>query len=336
MHTNILKDEITEKVRQENCFDFLRYLFAISLILAHFCTLTGTEQFWFITGSMRVKAFFTITGFLVTYSFLRRANILSYAKKRFVRIVPAYVICIFFCFIVGGSVSKMSYGDFILNSQTWKYLVANIFMLNWIEPELPQTFQSNPLPQMNGSLWSMKQEVLFYILVPILIWCMRNKHTRNIICFLILATCILSYNYVNHQTEYFMFFLSGMIMLLYFNIICAWKKFLIPIAFFALVPVYVVNIPYISDICRAFESLCFPIMILGVAYNAKPLNFQRRYDNITYGLYLYHFPVIQLLILYGFANYNLSLCLIATFLITSLLAYISWHYIEKPLMDKYK
>ena len=32
-------------MRKGNCFDFLRYVFAFSLIIAHFCTLTGNEQF---------------------------------------------------------------------------------------------------------------------------------------------------------------------------------------------------------------------------------------------------------------------------------------------------
>ena len=71
----LISNEIIQRVRKDNCFDFLRYFFAFSLILVHFCTLTDTEQFWFISGQMRVKAFFTITGFLVVYSFIRRNNL---------------------------------------------------------------------------------------------------------------------------------------------------------------------------------------------------------------------------------------------------------------------
>ena len=58
---DLISQETTERVKRDNCFDFLRYFFAFSLILVHFCTLTNQEQFWFITGQMRVKAFFTIS-----------------------------------------------------------------------------------------------------------------------------------------------------------------------------------------------------------------------------------------------------------------------------------
>ena len=46
--SKLISDEIIERVHRDNCFDFLRYLFAFSLILVHFCTLTETEQFWAI------------------------------------------------------------------------------------------------------------------------------------------------------------------------------------------------------------------------------------------------------------------------------------------------
>ena len=54
------------------------------------------------------------------------------------------------------------------------------------------------------------------------------------------------------------------------------------------------------------ESLTFPIILVGVAYPCKSLNFFRKFDNITYGLFLYHFPIIQLLIHYGVAEYRLT------------------------------
>lgn len=334
MQEKILNDTIIREVKKDNCFDFLRYLFATSLILAHFCVATKTPQFWFITGGMRVKAFFTITGFLVTYSFLRRNNIRSYAIKRFVRIVPAYIFCIFFCFIIGLSVSSLSAVDFISSVQTWKYLAANLFMLNWLEPELPNTFQSNPLPQMNGSLWSMKQEVIFYILVPILMWMMRAKGRHNMISGILVVCCIILYNYVNIQTQYFIFFISGMIMLLHFDKFCRWKKILLPLAIICLVPVYSIKIDGLSDVCHAIEPICFPMVLVGAAYNFRPLNFFRKYENVTYGLYLYHLPVIQVFVLYGISDYNLTLCFFLSLIATTLLACFSWFVIEKPLMSR--
>ena len=85
----LINENIKERVRRDNCFDFIRYFFAFSLIIVHFCTANYTEQFWFVTGGTRVKAFFIITGFLVVYSYIRRNSLKVYFKKRARRILPA-------------------------------------------------------------------------------------------------------------------------------------------------------------------------------------------------------------------------------------------------------
>mgnify|MGYP002523905256 CR=1 FL=1 len=131
----LLNENISREIRKENCFDFLRFFFAIALILSHFCTLTGNGQVLPVTGSTAVRAFFTMTGFLVTYSFIRRdCNIVSYAQKRFARIVPAYIMTILFCMLIGWWVTSLNTKDFWISGQTWKYFISNILMLNWLEP----------------------------------------------------------------------------------------------------------------------------------------------------------------------------------------------------------
>lgn len=330
-----INEDITTEVRKENCFDFLRYFFAFMLILAHFCTLTGSDQYWFIVGGMRVKAFFTITGFLVTYSFIRRnCDIIQYAKKRFVRIVPAYAINIVFCLILGLCITTLAKSDFIQSLQTWKYFISNIFMLNWIEPELPGTFQNQFVPQMNGSLWSMKQEVVFYVLVPFFIW-MAGKLKRW--CMLpVIFLIIVTYNQMPVQLQYFSYFIVSMGMLLYFDWICKHNILLFVISVIISIFTYAVDINYLSDICHSLEPVTFPLILLTVAYHCKPLNVFRKFENITYGLYLYHFPIIQALIFFGVLRYSSSLCLCLTLVLTILFASISWFVIEKPLINKYK
>lgn len=334
--TKLLNKKIVQKVRRDNCFDFLRYLFAFSLIIAHFCTLTNNDQFWFITGSMRVKAFFVITGFLVTYSFLRRdCDIRSYAIKRFVRIVPAYIVCILLCFLLGMLVSSINIHEFLISTQTWKYLIVNILMLNWLEPELPFTFQNNFMPQMNGSLWSMKQEIIFYILVPFIMYSMTKIGKRKIVLPIILFIVFI-YNNLNVQTQYFTYFISGMSILLFFDLFCHYQRFFLLFCIISECLLYTIDIPYITSMLHSIEPVTFAGLIIGFAYNVAPLNFFRKFDNITYGLYLYHFPVIQTLILFGFMEYGFTECLVVTFIISAILASISWYVIEKPLMNKYK
>lgn len=330
----LINNDIIKLVRGENCFDFLRYLFALSLIIAHFCTITGTEQFWFITGGMRVKAFFTITGFLVTYSFLRcDCRLRTYAVKRAARILPAYICCIIFCIMLGWYVSSLGTQTFFSSAQTWKYALSNLFMLNWIEPELPCTFQSNVVPQMNGSLWSMKLEALFYVAVPFLVWMIKMVKSKCMML-IVMMLCVGVYAWLPVQLQYSVYFLSGMVLLLYFDSFCRYSKYILMLSVLSEVVLYVFYGTLSAEIASSIEPITFSSIIIGVAYYAKPLNFFRRFDNVTYGLYLYHFPIIQALILFGLLDYDVRICFFVTIVLTSIMAVLSWKLVEKPLMDK--
>jgi len=338
MSASILTQEEKTLIKGNNCFDFLRYLFAISLIIAHFCTLTQIEQFWFISGGMRVKAFFIITGFLVTYSFLSRGcNKRIYAIKRAVRILPAYMVVIVFGMIIGGIFTTLDSASFWQNVLTWRYAVVNLFMLNWWQPWLPGLFEGNYMSAVNGSLWSMKFEVLFYIMVPFVIWLISkwNKHLSSLlICIGIIAVNL--WPNLPIQGMYFCYFFVGMLGLLEFSY---FKRYIWPISAVAVALALTdcwVDVNWINRLLHVFEPFIFAAILLGVAYTCQFLSFFRRLPNVTYGLYLYHFPIIQILISLGLAQYNLWLCFFIALLLTFIMANLSWFGIEKPLMDKYK
>ena len=164
---NLLNESSKELLKKGNCFDFLRYFFATSLIIVHFCTLTNSDQFWFVSGTTRVKAFFIMSGFLVFYSYIKKENLKDYIKKRIRRILPPYLLVITLCVILGLFVTNMTIQDYVTSKETYKYLIANFSFLNFIQPTLPGVFESNPIQAVNGSLWTMKVEVMFYVSVPV-------------------------------------------------------------------------------------------------------------------------------------------------------------------------
>lgn len=333
--TSLLPDGLQERVKGVNCFDFLRYFFAFMLIVAHFCTLTDTPQFWFISGSMRVKAFFVITGFLVSFSFIRRkGNVSSYFMKRFVRIVPAYVCAVFFCFFVGLWLTDWSTGLFLSSASTWQYLLANVLMLNWIQPDLPGVFLTNPFTQMNGALWSMKLEVIFYLLVPVLLLLMLRWGKRPMLSLLFVAV-VVSYPFLPVQAQYFTFFIGGLSVLMLFQY-QHWLKYLLWVCLPLLALPYLVESETVDLCIGSLEPYLFAVALVAVAYLCSFLGFFRRFDNITYGLYLYHFPVTQVLVHYHLNEKSLLLTFLLTVVVTACLATLSWRFIEQPLMNKYK
>lgn len=340
---DLISPSATEAVKARNSFDVLRYFFAFSLILVHFCTLTDTPQFWFITGGTRVKAFFIITGFLVLYSILRSRTLKDYFLKRIRRILPAYVACITLCLIIGLCLTDLSWKEFLTNGTTWKYYLSNILFLNFLQPELPGVFQDHAMTAMDGSLWSMKVELCFYVVLPLLVW-LLCKFRKGIVIACIFALSVAQTLFFNHLYEktgvelyhtiqhqfggQLVFFVGGMSLLLWFDALNRHLRWLFPVCLLLFL---------ISEHWQPLvyaEPLTFAVVIIGIAYHCPRLNFLFGVDNISYGLYLYHFPVIQVLISLGLAQYNIYLCFITALFITFVVALLSWKFIEKPMLRK--
>ena len=153
-----------------NSFDFFRLLFAFSVFVGHFGVLTSYNTLWFpISPSMGVGGFFIISGFLITRSYYKSKNLLDYSLKRIRRIVPAYMLIVLVCAVFLSFLSSLPLQEYFSNKIFFKYLIANISFLNFIQPTLPEVFTHNLLPYVNGSLWTIKVEICLYAFVPVLV-----------------------------------------------------------------------------------------------------------------------------------------------------------------------
>lgn len=57
-----------------------------------------------------------------------------------------------------------------------------------------------------------------------------------------------------------------------------------------------------------------------------------RYGDISYGVYIYHFPVIQALIVAGLFKSNLLFGVLGAIVTVFLMAFLSWHLVEKRFL----
>ena len=156
----LLNSKLIGYVKEANNFDFIRFFLAYSVMFNHFSTLTNTDPFWFVSGGFRVKGFFIISGFLVMFSFLRTPNVRIFFRKRIQRIMPAYSLVILLCALIGLIMTSLSVHEYLTSSKLYLYLISNIFTFNFICPDLPGVFENNTLHAMNGSLWTIKVELI--------------------------------------------------------------------------------------------------------------------------------------------------------------------------------
>lgn len=120
------------------------------------------------TGFVGVHLFFFLSGFVISYPFLRAQAAEQpeptwghFAYRRFIKIVPSYVLSIAVAF-VSGYAAVVRFGD----TPAWKELLTHLlFIHTW----WPETYGS-----INGVLWTLAVEVEFYLIFPLIWFCFRR------------------------------------------------------------------------------------------------------------------------------------------------------------------
>src|SRR6478672_374762 len=101
----------SDKIRQANSFDFLRFISALFVIISHSYSLTGKEEEELLMvvsnntyhfSSLGLICFFVISGYLVSQSLFNSPSVINYAWKRFLRIVPGLCGVTLFCLLIVG------------------------------------------------------------------------------------------------------------------------------------------------------------------------------------------------------------------------------------------
>ncbi|HVX52222.1 MAG TPA: acyltransferase [Chitinophagaceae bacterium] len=325
---------------RENNFDLIRLLAAIAVIFSHSYDLTpgGQEPIRLFSngggtlGGISVCVFFVISGLLITKSFATSKNLVQYFSARALRIYPALIVVILTtAFIIGPLFTTLPLKQYFASGQTWLYL-TNIPALR-IRQSLPGLFEynfyGNPV---NGSLWTLPHEILCYLIVAC-IGCLvlKNKFQFLVTAFIVIAIVFfnahifLTFKFLNNL----IFFLCGSVMYL-----CRKKiKLSYTVAGICFVA-------YLFAI-RFVHGSIFPVFIYGallsyitvtIAFaNIGALKVITSKGDFSYGIYIWAWPVQQILVLRypalnHFANFFFAL------IICIVISALSWHFVEKKAL----
>jgi peptidoglycan/LPS O-acetylase OafA/YrhL len=112
-----------------------------------------------------VFVFFATSGFFIAASFERSAGAADFLRARVLRPFPGLVVALLLAaLMMGPVVTSLTLAEYLTHPGTWTSILRNI-TLAFPQYGLPGVFQTNPYPQVQGSIWTLIHEVLCYWLV---------------------------------------------------------------------------------------------------------------------------------------------------------------------------
>lgn len=333
-----------------NNMGMVRYLMACYIVFGHYMFLGQFNVGYANYSSLIVGLFFAFSGFLAEKSYIRHKSYREYMKARVIRLMPPYIIAVTLFFIIAlilllftSKISKFTSSDWI---DTLIYLITNLCTLNFICPNLPEVFTTHASQAVNGALWTMKVELLYCILFPLIY---KLAHFRScakktiIIPGLYLLFALLSYIlsfYLEHNNIdlnvlhiitnqylfYFTYYLAGVSLYYLLPLFLKYKNYITLIALAA-----IAGTLSFTQSNSMTERIILPasvtIIAMWLVFTGKWGIWEGKRDNLSYYMYLIHWPVIQFYIEFGLNRYiafwtGLLLTLIVVFLISMLFNYM--------------
>jgi peptidoglycan/LPS O-acetylase OafA/YrhL len=90
---------------------------------------------------------------------------------------------------------------------------------------------------------------------------------------------------------------------------------------------------FVTETLWFWKPILLACMVFAVAFGPLLPNVGRIGD-LSYAAYLFHYPIIQLAVRAGMFDTSPRLTIVAIFIVVTILAYISWHLLEKPFLAK--
>jgi len=329
--------------RKYNNFDLLRLILSIIVVIVHTAELSQIEAMArfsrYFSSVIAVDSFFIVSGFLIFMSFDNSSSLYSFAIKRVRRIAPAYSVVILLSSLILFFVSTKSFDNYF-NIEFIRYIFFNLLTLNFLQPTINGLFADNNIQAINGALWTIKIEVSFYIIVPIIGYLLHK--TNKLFILTTIYTLSISYSlilfwlYQTSSLEIYLklekqifgqlaFFVSGALIYYFYDTFKKRSIYLLIISIIILwVHHFIINIYFLYPIALAISIIYF-------ATQFKYLGDFGKYGDISFGIYIWHFPIIQVFVHYHlFDNLLLGLILLIISLLT--ISLLSWHFIEKRFL----
>lgn len=356
----------------QNNFHLIRFIAATLVLYGHCYPLSGRgndlltviSQGIFPTAHMGVCIFFIVSGYLVSQSLhntafykvkkeaengsLFKQNlgiVINFLWKRIIRIFPALIVILLLTvFVLGPIATTLPINEYLQSSDTYRYLKL-IKLYPFVDNILPGVFENLPEKGINGSLWTLPYEVTMYLGLGILqllgIFSKRKFILAIFICTLPFTLFFINTSnpnslipvihlYFVQTLEFGIFFIVGTLLFMFDDKIpYRIDLFLLMVFLWFGLGLLHITTPFMVKIVSFFA---LPYITLYLAKQKGKLNDFSKLGDFSYGIYLYAFPIQQLMVyIYG-ANISIIKLFTLSLLIVLPLSILSWFLIEKPAM----
>jgi peptidoglycan/LPS O-acetylase OafA/YrhL len=338
-------------------FDLLRITLALLVMTFHVSMQLDQDDawhkqpYWVIEYSI-LPMFFALSGFLISASAMR-LSLWQFLLNRGLRIVPALLVEILLsAFVIGPLFTILPWRAYFSDPMFFHYFTNIVGLINY---QLPGLFheECGDVWLVNVSLWTIPYEILCYLLMTlIIVFHLLRRPFPLVILILILTIAPAAIEQAGFKEHFqhipvigWWLFGRGHFLL---------PAFLMGALFYAMryrIPfhfgIFIASVLMLASVSIGFKQttimytynlslpvsiiLCYVMVYVGMSQIPK-LPIVSRGD-YSYGLYLYHSPIINCV--YTFTRWNQStpmlfaLCLLPV----ALFAAFSWHFIEKPILQ---
>lgn len=333
---------------KQNNFGFLRLLFAIVVVFSHAPeAIDGNRKRELMTrffgtmsmGDLAVVCFFLISGFLILMSYQHSSSFKNYLKKRVLRIYPGFILAYLFCLLCIIPLAKNT--QMLLNFDGWFWLKSIFRMLSLQAPWVDGVFDT-PIKYVNGPMWTIKYEFLCYLTLPVISCFFKNNLKLYVYLFLLSLSVFFLFGFFNLSLttpkpfdfesgaflRLFSAYLMGSIFYLARDKVLFETKYTILSILILLILLFNKQLAHVALITFG----AYLLFNFALNYNNQFLNKIGSKTDLSYGIYLYAWP-IQNLIIQNNPTINPLTLSFMVLIIVAVLAFISWTFVEKPFMQ---